>query len=265
MHRSVEDRELFRRWRADRDSNARDELVSRYMPLARKLARRYSHTSEPFDDLFQVASLGLVKSIDRFDPDRRSSFTSFAVPTILGELRRHFRDTTRSIHLPRGLQELMLRVQTARLEFSSRTGTSPTVPELAEYLEVDSEQVIEAIETSATHRPESLDAPIEAGAEVEVRTGHDIVGADDEMFGMLDSSVSLATAIRGFAPNDRLVLALRFHSGLTQREIATRIGVSQMQVSRILRRLTEQMREAIGLAEGPPPRRRGAHRSSALR
>ena len=241
----MDSRELFRRLRLDDDRNARDELVRRHLPLARKLARRYARTPEPFDDLFQVACLALVKAVDRFDPDLGIAFSSFAVPTILGELKRHFRDKGSSIHLPRGLQELVLKVQTAEAELSDQTHRSPTVVEIAEHLSVDVEQVLEALDAIAARRADSLDAPL-AGADTdEPATIHDKVGADDDRYALIDMSASLAAGIKRLRAADRRVLELRVRDELKQSEIAERLGVSQMQVSRILRRVTDELRREI--------------------
>src|SRR5205807_8808921 len=152
---------LFVRWQQHGDQRAREELVERFLPLARNLARRYAGAREPFDDLLQVASLGLVKAIDRFDVNRGAAFSSFAVPTILGELKRYFRDLGWSVHVPRGAQEQALRVQEAQERLTSKTGRPPTVHELAEYLELEVEDVLDALETAAAHHSASLDAPRE--------------------------------------------------------------------------------------------------------
>src|SRR5437588_10501953 len=153
--------ELFLRWQKHGDQRAREELVDRFMPLARNLARRYAGAREPFDALLQVASLGLVKAIDRFDIERGAAFSSFAVPTILGELKRYFRDLGWSVHVPRGAQEQALKVQEAQERLTSRTGHPPTVEELAQYLELAVEDVLDALETAAAHHSASLDAPRE--------------------------------------------------------------------------------------------------------
>src|SRR5437899_4630553 len=150
-------RELFRRWHDHCDKPAREQLVVRHLSLARKLATRYGRTQEPFEDLLQVASLGLLKAIDRFDPDRGIAFTSFAVPTILGELKRHFRDKGWAVHLPRGLQELVLRIQDADVKLGSTGRRSPTVDEIADYLNIDSEHVLEGLEAIAAHHATSMD------------------------------------------------------------------------------------------------------------
>src|SRR5256714_12615010 len=155
--------ELFVRWQQHGDRSARDELVPRFLPLARKLARRYAGAREPFEDLLQVASLGLVKAVDRFDAERGTAFSSFAVPTILGELKRYFRDLGWAVHVPRGAQEQALKVQEAQERLTSRAGRPPSVSDLAEYLELSIEDVLDALETSGAHHTVSLDTPREDG------------------------------------------------------------------------------------------------------
>src|SRR4051794_4878041 len=157
--RAREDRELFSRYLRDGEPQARAELVERFLPLARQLARRYQRAEEPLDDLIQVASIGLIKAIDRFDPDRAVAFSSYAVPTILGELKRHFRDKTWSVRVPRDLQELALKVDKKLADMSRELHRSPSVTELAEALEVTEEQVLEALEASSAYRATSIDAP----------------------------------------------------------------------------------------------------------
>jgi RNA polymerase sigma-B factor len=238
----VHSNELFVRWQQERDPRAREELVQRFLPLARKLARRYSGAHEPFDDLLQVASLGLVKAIDRFDTSRGTAFSSFAVPTILGELKRYFRDLGWSVHVPRGAQELALKVEDGRQQLMSRTGRPPTVPEIAEYLELSIEEVLEALETAGAHHTASLDSPREDGEE-DSGTLADAFGQIDERFELVDAKVTIAAAAKHLGARERRVLVLRFVEDLTQSQIAEMIGVSQMQVSRILRRALEQLRD----------------------
>jgi RNA polymerase sigma-B factor len=192
-----------------------------------------------------VASLALVKAIDRFDPGRGVSFTSFAVPTIVGELKRHFRDKGWSVHLPRGLQELTLRVQEAERRLGSQARRSPTLLEIAEYLGLETEQVLEGLEAMSAHHPDSLDDVLEGDAEDGSNTRHDMVGAEDGGYALVDTSATLTSGVQRLRKIDREVLALRFRDELTQTEIATRIGISQMQVSRILRRATDQLRQTI--------------------
>jgi RNA polymerase sigma-B factor len=243
---------LFERWQHGHDASARDELVERFLPLARKLARRYSGAREPFEDLLQVASLGLVKAVDRFDSSRGTAFSSFAVPTILGELKRYFRDLGWAVHVPRGAQERAVKVEEAHQQMSARTGRAPTVTELAEYLEFSVEEVLDALETSRAHHAASLDAPYDDG-EGDGGTVVDAFGAEDPDLRMADARVTVGTAARQLSDREREVLALRFIHDLTQTQIAERIGVSQMQVSRILRRSIAQLSELTDLEK--PPRR----------
>jgi RNA polymerase sigma-B factor len=244
---------LFDRWQKGQDRSARDELVERFLPLARKLARRYSGAREPFEDLLQVASLGLVKAVDRFDSSRGTAFSSFAVPTILGELKRYFRDLGWAVHVPRGAQERAVKVEEAQQTLSARTGHAPTVTEIAEYLEFSIEEVLEALETSRAHHATSLDAPYDDG-EGESGTVVDAVGQEDPVLRLADDRLTVGVAARQLSDREREVLALRFVHDLTQTQIAERIGVSQMQVSRILRRSIAQLSELAEL-DSPPHRR----------
>ncbi len=243
----VDSNALFERWQRSDDQRAREELVNRFMPLARNLARRYAGAREPFDDLLQVASLGLVKAIDRFDVNRGAAFSSFAVPTILGELKRYFRDLGWSVHVPRGLQEQALKVQAAQERLTSRTGRPPTVNELAEYLELSVEDVLDALETAAAHHSTSLDAPREDHETGESGALIDVFGEEDARYELVDESVTISVVAGQLSARERRVLALRFAGDMTQTQIAQQIGVSQMQVSRILRRALTRLRE---LTEG---------------
>jgi RNA polymerase sigma-B factor len=234
--------ELFAQWLAHGDRRAREELVERFLPLARKLARRYAGAREPFDDLLQVASLGLVKAVDRFDPSRGTAFSSFAVPTILGELKRYFRDLGWSVHVPRGAQEMALRVEDAYQKLTVKHGRAPSVSLLAEYTELSIEDVLDGLETAAAHHSISLDAPHDDGEGGSGTLG-DTFGEDDERFEIVDASVTIIAAARLLSARERRVLLLRFVEDHTQTEIAELIGVSQMQVSRILRGALEKLRE----------------------
>jgi RNA polymerase sigma-B factor len=236
--------ELFRRWQRRNDRQARDALVSRYLPLARKLARRYRGAREPLDDLEQVASLGLVKAINRYDPDRGVGFQHFAVPTIVGELKRYFRDCGWAVHMPRGIQELALRVAQAQRQLSAQTGREPTYKEVAEFLEVDVTEVLEAVEAAAAHHAVSFDTPHDDG-DGEASTLGDSIGEMDEQYGLVDLSASLAPAIRELSERDRRVLGLRFVEDRTQSEIAEAVGVSQMQVSRILGKTLDRLAASV--------------------
>jgi RNA polymerase sigma-B factor len=238
----TESEDLFIRWQKHHDQRAREELVDRFLPLARKLARRYAGAREPFDDLVQVASLGLVKAVDRFDTSRGTAFSSFAVPTILGELKRYFRDLGWSVHVPRGAQELALKVEDAQQKLTTKTGRPPTVDQLAQYLELSVEDVLDALETAGAHHSASLDAPRD-DVDGESGTLADSFGEDDERYELVDASVTIAAAASELSTRERRVLVLRFVDDLTQTQIADEIGVSQMQVSRILRRALGRLRE----------------------
>ena len=238
----MENNELFIRWQTAGDQRAREELVDRFLPLARNLARRYAGAREPFDDLLQVASLGLVKAIDRFDIERGAAFSSFAVPTILGELKRYFRDLGWSVHVPRGAQERALKVQEAQERLTTRTGRPPAVTELAEYMELSVEDVLDALETAAAHHATSLDAPRE-DRDDESGSLVDLFGEEDQRYELVDQTATISVAARELTARERRVLALRFAGDMTQTQIAQEIGVSQMQVSRILRQALSHLRE----------------------
>src|SRR2546421_311004 len=247
----VDSDKLFVRWQKSGDQRAREELVNRFLPLARNLARRYAGAREPFDDLLQVASLGLVKAIDRFDVERGAAFSSFAVPTILGELKRYFRDLGWSVHVPRGAQEQALRVQEAQERLTSKTGRPPTVHELAEYLELEVEDILDALETAAAHHSASLDAPRE-DRDDESGSLVDVFGEEDRHYELVEETATISVAARELTARERRVLALRFAGDMTQTQIAQEIGVSQMQVSRILRRALSRLRELTEAAEAEP-------------
>ena len=204
--------ELFERWHRHQDRRARDELVQRFLPLARKLARRYSGAREPFDDLLQVASLGLVKAVDRYDPSRGTAFSSFAVPTILGELKRYFRDLGWAVHVPRGAQELAVKVEDAQQKMSARHGRAPTVHELSQYLELDVADVLDALETARAHHASSLDAPHDDG-EGESGSVVDSFGQEDPDLQMADDRVTVGEAARHLSKRERDVLGTALRRG----------------------------------------------------
>jgi RNA polymerase sigma-B factor len=234
--------DLFNRWFVHRDVQDRDALVERFLPLARKLAHRYTMSNEPHDDLVQVASLGLLKAVDRFDPTRGFAFTSFAVPTIVGELKRYFRDSAWALHVDRSAQELARRVVDARREVGVRKGRSPTVPELAEYLECSEEQVLDGLQTADAFDTVSLDAPRHV-AEDDAENRLDALGGDDTRLDLVDAQTTIFAAAQHLPVREREILYLRFGEDLTQAEIARRVGVSQMQVSRLLRRSVQRLRD----------------------
>jgi RNA polymerase sigma-B factor len=234
--------ELFDRWRAKRDRAARDVLIERFLPLARKLARRYASANEPYDDLVQVASLGLVKAVERFDPRRGFAFTSFAVPTIVGELKRYFRDTAWALHVDRSGQERARKITDAQREISSNLGRAPTVVELAEYLELSSEEVMDGLQTAEAYDTLSLDAPHPVDNESPV-SRLEAIGDEDGRLELVDAQATIFAAAQHLPRRERQILFLRFGADLTQTEIAERVGVSQMQVSRLLRKSLQRLRE----------------------
>jgi RNA polymerase sigma-B factor len=234
---------LFARWQRDGDQFAREALVRQFMPLVRNLARRYDRSSEPFEDLLQVASVGLLKALNRFDPERGNNFASYAVPTILGEMRRYFRDCGWSVHVPRGDQERALKVRDAQETLSNEKGHAPTVNQLAQYLELDTEQVIDALQAIHAYEALPLDAPRPGGGEDDSSTSYgETLGDEDERYELIELDATLVAALEHIAPRERAMLRMRFIEDMTQTEIASRLGISQMQVSRLLRRSLEQLR-----------------------
>jgi RNA polymerase sigma-B factor len=239
--RAAEDRRLLNRYHHNGDTSARDELVERFLPLARQLARRYQRGNEPLDDLIQVASIGLVKAVDRYDPERGTAFSSYAVPTILGELKRYFRDSGWAVHVPRGMQERVMIVNQAIAKLSRETGHSPTATEVAEEIGETPEAVLEAMEAAIAYDSVSLDTP-RTSDDDEGDTYADTMGVIDERFELVEYTSAIGPTMRALPERDRLVLKLRFEDDLTQLEIAERIGVSQMHVSRLIRRALKRLR-----------------------
>jgi RNA polymerase sigma-B factor len=238
------EQELLRSYRRG-DMRAREELVHLFMPLAKRLAGRYRHTGEAQDDLEQVACLGLVKAIDRYDPEL-GPFVRYAVPNMMGELKRHFRDKGWSMRVPRSLQERFLQVNEAMDDLSGQLGRSPTPKDIAGHTGLSVEDVLEALEASTAYSPVALDAP-HAGDEDGGRTLGDNLGGDDPRYGFVELGQALAPAFRALPPREQTILKLRFIDDLTQSEIADQVGVSQMHVSRLLRRSLDRLNTA---AEG---------------
>jgi RNA polymerase sigma-B factor len=232
--RAREDRALFERYRDEHDPVDRELLVERFLPLARQLASRYRSSPEPFDDLFQVACLGLVKAIDRFEGQRGTAFSSFAVPTILGELKRYFRDRTWSVRVPRDLKELSLRVDRAVADLTVTLHRQPTIAEVSDSVGARDEEVLEALEAAGAHKAASLNAPRGGGDDATGTLG-DTITSDDSRLRRAEDRAMLAHLMRSITPREREILYLRFIGDMTQAEIGKRIGLSQMQVSRIIR------------------------------
>ena len=249
--RAEQDRALFARYLDKRDPVDREMLVERFLPLARQLARRYQRAEEPFDDLFQVACLGLVKAIDRFDLEREVAFSSYAVPTILGEIKRYFRDRTWSVRVPRDLQELALKVDRAVSDLSLDLHRQPTVEEIGAKVGADEEDVLEALEASGAYKATSLEAP--RGSEDDSGdTLGDTLGTEERGFALAEDRATIEHLMRSITPREREVLHLRFAEDLTQAEIGERIGVSQMQVSRIIRQSVGRLRAYATARQRPP-------------
>jgi RNA polymerase sigma-B factor len=227
------------------DAAAREELVRRFLPLADYLARRFSGRGESHDDLFQVASLGLLNAIDRFDTGRDVQFTTYAAATIVGEIKRHFRDKGWAVRVPRRLQEVGLRMNSILPELSQELGRAPTVEELAARSDATPEEILEAMDASQAYSTSSLDAPTGEDGAAPI----DVLGSEDESMALLEEWASVAPAVRRLPKRERMVLYLRFFRGLTQSEIAREIGVSQMHVSRILAQTLRSLRETVGPAE----------------
>jgi RNA polymerase sigma-B factor len=239
--RRLEDRRLLRAYHGDGDAGAREELVHRFLPLAHQLARRYQRPGEPIDDLVQVASLGLLKAIDRFDPARQTALSSFAIPTILGELKRYFRDHGWAVRVPRGLQERIVRVDEATEALWREQGRQPTPAELAERTQHSVEQVLEALQAAGARRAVSLNPPgdgADSGAPV------DRLAVDEPGFRFAEHAATAERLMRVLTDHEREILRLHFGEDLYHAEIAERVGVSATQVARVLTRSVEALREA---------------------
>ncbi len=237
-----EERTLLRRYHEARDPRVRDELVERFLPLARSLAFRYRGGGEAVEDLIQVASLGLLKAIDRFDPERRSDFVAFAAPTILGELRHHFRDRSWSVRIPRSLQERSMRIAEVSKEIGGEELRAATVAEVAARSGLEEHEVIESMQADLARRTTSLDMPTSRDGD-ESAPMIETIGSVEAGYERAESE--FASELAELRPKERQALHLRFHEGLTQREIGTRIGVSQMQVSRLLRSALDKLLVAV--------------------
>ena len=238
--RASRERELLRRVHEQGDQAARDELAEEMLPLARALAGRYAGRGEPIDDLVQVACIGIMKAIDGFDLDREVRFSSYATPTVLGEIKRYFRDKTWAMRVPRGMQELQLEIARARDKLTNQLGRSPNVQELADAVDAPFEEVLQTIQSQDARRTRSLQEPVG-----EDMTLADSVGGIDPEMGRAEMRVLLEGAFDVLSDRDQEVLRLRFEEDLTQTEISKRIGVSQMQVSRLIRQSLARLRMDI--------------------
>jgi RNA polymerase sigma-B factor len=231
---------LVRRHR-EGDRAALEELTARYRPLALGLARRYSYTSESADDLEQVACIGLVAAINRYDPDRGKSLRAFAVPTILGELRRHFRDTGWSVHMPRPLQERARDVREVTNKMTAELQRSPSPREVADRMELTVEQILESRAVRRAYSPDSLDAPPKPGDDDTPRTWESLHGFEDDGYARVEAHALLERAMSALPERERQIIQLRFGAELSQAEIGSALGISQMHVSRLLRRSLDRV------------------------
>jgi RNA polymerase sigma-B factor len=232
---------LFRQLQATSDAEIRNRLIEAHLGLVEYLARRFAGRGEPLDDLVQVATIGLVKAVDRFDPGRQVEFSTYATPTIVGELKRHFRDKGWAVRVPRRLQELNLRLGSVISQLSQDLQRSPTVAEIATAADATEDEVLEALDSAHAYSLISLDA----GASEEGLSYHEQIGDEDEALGALEERLSVAPLLRQLSPRERRMLHLRFFKGLTQSEIATELGISQMHVSRLLGKTLAALREGL--------------------
>ena len=226
----------------------RDDLVKLHLPLVEHFARRFLNRGEPFDDLLQVGTIGLIKAVDRFDTGRGVEFSTYATPTIVGEIKRHFRDKGWAIRVPRRLQELRITINAATAELTQSLGRSPTVKELAAKVGVSDEEILEGLESANAYSTLSLDAPDSSGDEGALSM-IDVIGSDDEALEHVENRETIKPLLEALDPREKHILTLRFFKGMTQSQIAAEIGISQMHVSRLLARTLAQLRES--LAEPP--------------
>jgi RNA polymerase sigma-B factor len=238
------DRELLRRYHKQGDVEARERLIEQYLPLVRSLARRYSNRGEQLEDLVQVGCIGLIKAIDRFDVDRGVELTTYATPNIIGEIKRHFRDKGWSVRVPRGLQELNVKLSRLIEELTVQLERSPTIPELAKAAGVEEEEVLEALETGQAYATLSLSAPASGGEDADLDPLESLGELEPE-YEVSENRAVLAPGLRVLDERERRILHLRFFEGLTQSQIAQQVGISQMHVSRLIRRSLERVRAEI--------------------
>lgn len=237
-------RELFRRFKEEGDMDAREKLVMSHLNLVRFIANKFKNRGEPIDDLIQVGYLGLLKAIDRFDPSRGLEFTTFATPTIMGEIKRHFRDKGWSVRVPRRLQELSAKVNQATDTLTSQLQRSPTIAEIADYLDATVDEVLEAMESSSAYSSVSLEAP-SAADDDDTPSVIDRYATEDSDLAFTDDRIIIEEALASFSPRERDVIEMRFLKGMTQIEIAEKLGISQVQVSRLLRRTLKKIQDKI--------------------
>jgi RNA polymerase sigma-B factor len=253
------DRELLRRYHEEGDLAAREHLIEEHMSLVRSLARRYSYRGEQLDDLVQIGAIGLIKAIDRFDLKRGVELTTYATPNIIGEIKRHFRDRGWSVRVPRGLQELNVQLSRLIEQLTVQLSRSPTITELAEAAGVDEEEVLEALESGRAYTSLSLSTGSAGGDDDEDVDPLESIGVEEHQYEVSEDRAVLAPGFRVLDERERTILKLRFFEGLTQSQIAQQIGISQMHVSRLIRRSLEKIRQEIAREEGE----RQLHRARA--
>jgi RNA polymerase sigma-B factor len=242
VNATLDDRELLRRYHEGGDASAREVLVQRHLPLVRSLARRYAGRGEALDDIEQVGAIGLIKAIDRYELSREVALTTYATPNVVGEIKRHFRDKGWAIRVPRALQELNGKMGPTIERLTARLGRSPTINEIAQEFETTPEQVLEAMEAGSAYAPQSLSVGPDADGELDPM---ETIGTEDVEFERTDERTSLEPALAALPDREQLILKLRFEEGLTQTQIAEQIGISQMHVSRLIRRSLERMRSQL--------------------
>ena len=240
----IDDKILLRRYHEDGDLRAREQLIEQYMSLVRSLARRYSYRGEQLEDLVQIGAIGLIKAIDRFDLERGVELTTYATPNIIGEIKRHFRDKGWAVRVPRGLQELNVQVSRLVEQLTVQLARSPTIPELAKAAGVEEEQVLEALESGRAYTSLSLSVGSGGGDDDDLDPLESL-GTEEHQYEVSEDRAVLAPGFKVLDERERKILQLRFFDGLTQSQIAQQIGISQMHVSRLIRRSLEKIRETI--------------------
>jgi RNA polymerase sigma-B factor len=239
------DKALLRRYHEQGDLAAREQLIEQYMSLVRSLARRYSYRGEQLEDLVQIGAIGLIKAIDRFDVNRGVELTTYATPNIIGEIKRHFRDRGWSVRVPRGLQELNIQLSRLIEELTVQNGRSPTIPELAKAASVTDEEVLEALESGRAYSSLSLSAGSGGHDDDGELDPLESLGTEEHQYEVSEDRAVLAPGFRVLDQRERTILHLRFFEGLTQSQIAQQVGISQMHVSRLIRRSLEKIRDEI--------------------
>ena len=247
------DKVLLRRYHEEGDLQAREQLIEQYMSLVRSLARRYSYRGEQLEDLVQIGAIGLIKAIDRFDVDRGVELTTYATPNIIGEIKRHFRDRGWSVRVPRGLQELNIQLSRLLEELTVQLSRSPTIAELAKAAEVTDEEVLEALESGRAYSSLSLSVGASQDEEGELDPLESL-GTEEPRYALTEDLAVLAPGFRVLDERERQILHLRFFEGLTQSQIAQQVGISQMHVSRLIRRSLEKIRDEIAAEEETEPK-----------